>query len=315
MTDLTLTTVPSLAALDWSSTLGLVAGMDGVGPMAVIAAPELYFDYPVKGLVSLAWAQEPYRLVWALRSDGKAVAMTYRRDQEVVGWQRIETDGAIESMAVIPTPDGSSDEIWAVVRREIGGVPQRYIERQAQPFDPVSPDDKHGAIYLDSAVAYQGAAETRFDNLDHLEGKTVQVWADGARRPDTVVTDGAVTLATPASKVLIGLGYASRVTTLRASQPTATGPIQGRGKRIHRTTLRLRDCGGGRIGRKGGRLRDLVFRDGADPLDGAPPWFTGDKRVQIDEGFDTDGRLTLEADGPEPFTLVALISELLVGDD
>ena len=94
-------------------------------------APEAFLKAGASGIVSMVWAQEPYRLVWCRRTDGKVVIMTYRRDENVVAWQRVETDGLVESLAVIPTANGASDEVWACIKRVIDGLEVRYIERLA----------------------------------------------------------------------------------------------------------------------------------------------------------------------------------------
>ncbi len=274
---------------------------------------EAFVSRPATGITSMVWVEEPYRLLWCVRSDGKAVLMTYRRDQDVVAWQRVETDGAIESLTVIPTENGASDEVWASIKRTVNGATVRYIERMAQPHDPTDQDDKSGAIYLDSSLTYSGAATDTFSGLSHLEGETVQVWGDGARLADVTVSGGQITVSESVADLVVGLGYTSRVKTMRHHAELKSGSPQGRYKRIHRTTLRLKDSQGGRVGRE--TLQPIVFRDGDDPLDSSAPLFTGDRRVQIDEGFDREGQITLECDGPEPFTLTALIHELMVGDD
>lgn len=279
----------------------------------VLYAAEAFVSRPATGLTAMVWVEEPYRLLWCVRSDGKAVLMTYRRDQDVVAWQRVETDGAIESLTVIPTANGASDEVWASIRRTINGSTVRYIERMAQPHDPVNEDDKAGAIYLDSCLTYSGVATSTLSGLSHLEGETVQVWGDGSRLADATVSGGQITLTESVTDAVVGLGYTSRLKTLRHHAELKSGSPQGRYKRIHRSTMRLKHSQGGRVGNS--VLQPIVFRDGADPLDSSAPLFTGDRRVQIDEGFDREGQITLECDGPEPFTLTALIHELMVGDD
>jgi hypothetical protein len=67
-----------------------------------------------------------------------------------------------------------------------------------------------------------------FSGLGHLEGRTVKVLADGALHPERVVTGGAITLDHAASKVLVGLGYTSRLKTLRL-EGGAMGTAQGKG--------------------------------------------------------------------------------------
>lgn len=79
-------------------------------------------------IVELAYQQQPDAILWCVRGDGQLIAMTYERDQKVVGWHRHVTDGTVESVATIYGL-GTEDEIWMVVNRTINGVPRRFIER------------------------------------------------------------------------------------------------------------------------------------------------------------------------------------------
>ena len=40
------------------------------------------------GIVEMAYAEEPNSLVWAVREDGQLLSMTFRREEDVVGWTR-----------------------------------------------------------------------------------------------------------------------------------------------------------------------------------------------------------------------------------
>lgn len=79
------------------------------------------------GIVDMAYQQEPYTIVWAVRADGVLLSLTYDRGQNVIGWARRPTNGAFESVACIPA--GDRDQVWVVVRRTVGGVTKRYVER------------------------------------------------------------------------------------------------------------------------------------------------------------------------------------------
>lgn len=79
------------------------------------------------GLGEIAFQQEPDQVVWMVRDDGALVSMSIDRDQDAIGFAHHDTDGEFESIAVIP--DESTDQLWAVVVREINGVTTRYVER------------------------------------------------------------------------------------------------------------------------------------------------------------------------------------------
>jgi hypothetical protein len=55
--------------------------------------------------------------------------MSIDQDQDVIALAQCQTDGLVESVAVIPTADGLADQLWAVVVRTVNGAVVRYIER------------------------------------------------------------------------------------------------------------------------------------------------------------------------------------------
>ncbi|MGI9387670.1 MAG: terminase large subunit domain-containing protein, partial [Methyloligellaceae bacterium] len=76
-------------------------------------------NFKAYGMGREKWQKEPHSVVWAARADGVLLGMTYRREQEVVGWHQHVLGGqadaagastAVEAIAVIPAPDGSRDE-------------------------------------------------------------------------------------------------------------------------------------------------------------------------------------------------------------
>jgi hypothetical protein len=78
------------------------------------------------GISEMAYQQEPDATVWMVRDDGVLVSMAIDRDQDVVAFARHITDGIVESVAAIP--NGSVDQVWLSVQREIDGSTVRYIE-------------------------------------------------------------------------------------------------------------------------------------------------------------------------------------------
>ena len=72
------------------------------------------------------WSEEPNKLVWAVRSDGKLLSMTYMRaaytsqarDEDIFSWARHDTNGLFKSVAVVTEPP--VDAPYFVVQRRIG---------------------------------------------------------------------------------------------------------------------------------------------------------------------------------------------------
>ena len=73
-------------------------------------------------IMEIAYQQQPDAVLWAVRGDGALIAMTYERDQKVVGWHRHTFgDADVESVATI-YGNGTEDELWMVMKRYRGIV-------------------------------------------------------------------------------------------------------------------------------------------------------------------------------------------------
>jgi hypothetical protein len=252
------------------------------------------------GIVQTAYQQQPQSVLWTVTNDGALVGMTYERDQSVVGWHRHVTDGEFESVAVIYGT--GNDEVWVTVKRTIDGDVKRYVER----FNPAEWEAVEDAFYVDSGLTYDGAAATVFSGLDHLEGKTVAILADGAPVPSQVVTAGAVTLANAASVVHIGLPFTTVIEPMRLDADPLAGSSQGNVKIVHQVVARLNKSIGLKYG-DGTFQHTLSFRSSSDPMDAPPPLFTGDKVLEWDGDFELDTRVIITQDQPLPLCLLALV--------
>ena len=270
------------------------------------------------GVSQFNYQQEPYSVIWFVRTDGQLVGLTYERDQDVVGWHRHiiggsfgSGDAVVESVNVIPAPTLDSDEVWMIVKRTINGATVRYIEYITPNFDEDTTTD---AFFVDCGLTYDGVAADVISGLDHLEGETLSVLADGATHPAVVVASGSVTLNREASVVQLGLSYTSDVQTLRIDAGAADGTAQGKTKRIHRIGMRLYKTLGLKFGPNASNLDILPFRTSADEMGNPPALFTGDKSVSWNNGYDTEGYIYMRQDQPLPFTLLGLYPQLVTQD-
>ena len=251
------------------------------------------------------------QVIWVVRSDGVLVACTYNTDQNIFAWHRHSLGGNfggsnafVESVATIPAPDGTHDQVWMIVKRTVNGATVRHIEFFE---DEWFGDDITSMRYVDSApVAYSGAATSSVSGLDHLEGETVQVLADGAAHPDRVVASGAITLDAEYTDILVGLGYVSEIETLKLEPPDPEGGAMGKVARIDHIVLRLFQSLGGDIGPDEDHLDPLVYRDASDPMDTPPPTFTGDKKISFEGGFQREKVILVRQSQPLPLNILAM---------
>jgi hypothetical protein len=152
-----------------------------------------------------------------------------------------------------------------------------------------------------------------FAGLEHLEGESVQVLADGAVIPNAVVTDGKVVLADPYSKVHIGLGYLSELEMLRIEGGSQTGTAQGKIKRVYDISLRFYKTSGGEIGVRG-KTDIIKFRKSSDPMNQPVPLFTGDKLIPFPDGYNREAEIYLKQEQPLPMSILAVMPKLEVFD-
>ncbi len=265
------------------------------------------------GFVEMAYQQEPDSVIWLVRDDGALVALTFQKDQEVVGWHLHQIGGtgvAVESVTAI-SGDGY-DEVWMIVKRTINSVTRRYVEVLQSKFDTARGDAKADAFFVDSGLTYSGSATATLTGLDHLEGETVNIFANGSVYPNQTVTSGQVTGLSPTvTSAVVGLGYDTQITTLRPEAGGDDGTAQGRTKRVFETTFRFLDTLGAEFGLKDGTLDRVLFRSGSDPMDSSPPLFTGDKTVQMHGSWEEGGQVTVKQTQPLPFELSSVITRII----
>ncbi|HQQ75640.1 MAG TPA: hypothetical protein PK031_10870, partial [Pseudomonadales bacterium] len=186
------------------------------------------------GIVDMAYQQEPESILWLVRADGALVSVTIDRDQDVIAWAKHDVGGFVESIASIPAD--ARDDLYLIVRRTINGETARYVERM------------NGLATLDCAVFGTSEAGTdTWSGLDHLEGKTVTVIADGALMNPRVVSGGSITIERPAYSVQIGLPFTPELDLLTPEVGTQSGSSAGSAMRACEISLRIHETKGAKI--------------------------------------------------------------------
>lgn len=249
------------------------------------------------GVVDMAYQQEPESVMWLVRADGALASVTVDREQDVIGWASHTTDGAYESVATVPVAGG--EEAWLVVKRHVNGSDVRYIER----FDT--------SLYTHSAVTASDVdGRAIWGGLGHLEGREVDVVADGVVMQRATVTGGEITLSRNAMAVEIGLPYTTSVRTLRPEVGAPGGSSQGNSMSVREVTLRFLDTIGCRLN---GDV--IAFRDfGQGVLDQPSALFTGDHRLEQLGWSREEAEMLIEQRQPLPFHLLCVILKLTIND-
>lgn len=247
------------------------------------------------GIVQLAFSPAPIPIIWAVTTGGNLLMITYDKDQSVTAWaQSYTVDGVIKDISIIPY--NNTDQVWIAVERTIDGHTYTYIEF----FD--------GSLNTDSAYVGTSTPGQSVWTVAHLNGKTVDIIADGTAMPTQVVTSNQITLPRDAHEVEIGLHYTSTIQTLPPEIPTAVGTSQGQDRSVHKIFVRLLASTGCYINGK-----EISFRKfGTGVLDHPIESFTGDKSMS-NLGWD-DGSVTIEQRLPHAFTCLGVIKKITVND-
>jgi hypothetical protein len=264
------------------------------------------------GIMEFAYQQEPHSIIWAVRGDGVLLALTYYRKEDVVGWSRCPTDGAVESIAVIPSALGdveSEDQVWLVVRRTVGGEVRRFVERIINNEVWTAKKD---FVHLDASLTYSGAPITGPFDMSHLAGRTVSIVADGVILADQVAS-GAMTIPTAAAKVHMGLKYTSKLQPMRIDAGAATGTAQGKKKKVIGATIRFLQTVDPKVGSSEDRLQQITKDTTGRTIIGDN--FSGDLDVSPFPGnWETDGPIIIVQDQPMPMTVLGIMPKLQTND-
>lgn len=357
-----------------------------------VFASHLFDGPPGYTIATWDYQQIPHSVVWACRSDGALLGMTYLREHQVWGWHRHDTtDGQFEQVCCVP--EGDEDAVYVVVCREVDGSSVRYVERMAtrRVADVVD------AFFVDAGLSYDGRnadagltmtlsggstwsftedltltssasffAEAEIGNaivltvdgvtlrltitayssatevtvradrnvpepfrdtaiadwsravdvvagLDHLEGCTVSVLADGNVEPQAVVADGQITLQRPCSVIHVGLPITADIETLNMDMPPgAGGTLADKPKLITRVSLLVESSRGIYVGPDAEHLFEHKQRETenyGDPIALA----TGAIEVPVESVWNDNGRIFIRQADPLPLTVLAAVPSLTAG--
>ena len=267
-----------------------------------------------KSIKAWAYAQAPNSIVWVVMDDGSLVSLTYMREHEVWAWTKHESNGAVFE-DVMSIGEGTEDTPYFLVKRQIGGVWKRYIERMHTRVMA----DVTDAFFVDSGLTYQGDPVNHLTGLSHLEGQEVVALADGNVVRGLTVSGGAVSLTVYASKIHVGLPMTASLQTLDLDLGSVQGlgTVQGRTKSVSEVTMRVQETRGIWTGYKDGLRGDdrlVEYKQRAtEAWDEAIQLYTGDIRMTPHWDWNTAARVWIKQFDPLPMTILAIMPDVTIG--
>ena len=217
----------------------------------------------------------------------------------------ILTHAKVESVAVIDG-DADEDQVWVIVQRWINGAIRRYVE-YFTPFD--FNKDVTAFHYLDSGLSYVGEETSSLTGLDHLEGEVVDVIGEGSTQTSKTVSGGAISIDNATEQAKVGLLYTSDLQTMRLDEGY-TETTQTKTKRIYDLSVRFQDTVGAKVGPDAANLTSIDFRASGSPMNLPIPLFTGDKSVEFDTGYGTEGLVYVQQPQALPMTILGIYPRL-----
>lgn len=291
-----------------------------------VLSSHLFYGFTI---LEWAWAEEPFKVVWATRNDGNLLSLTFLKDQELIAWAHSDTQGSFKSIATVTetVSSGAVDAIYHVIQRTINGNTVQYIERFTELYYPTGATD---AVNVDASIQYNGASALTFSGAQHLAGATVTGLATDNLGRVTVITPfamptnqtGTFTLPAPTSpatgytRVTLGLFYTPQLKTLQLDLGEPT--VQGKRKKITAVTVRCENTLGLQIGSDFNNLvvmKDLVPGNvGSATNQVVTGLVTADARTIIDPKWSVPGQYCIQQPFPYPASILGVIPEIAVGD-
>lgn len=216
--------------------------------------------------------------------DGTMAVFSLLRAQNVIAPSEfITTDGRFVDVSV------DISTIYTVVRRNVNGVNQYYVE--------VFED----GLLTDSAKTGTGVVSTV--SMSHLATETVNIILDGSVQADQAVpAGGTVTLSRASvSSYELGLPMSVEARTMPVDLKLQTGTRIGFKKRIVEVNALVYETQHMKIN---GIL--IPFRAFGDILDEAVDEYTGTKTLHGILGYTQEGKITISQDIPQKMTLLGM---------
>jgi len=204
-----------------------------VGTDITVFSNHLFNGYT---LTQWAYAEEPFKVVWAIRNDGRMLSLTYVKEQEIEGWARHDTNGFFVGVCSVVEPP--VDAIYVITKRYIVGEGKWvfYSERM---------DNRDWANIEECFCVDAGLSLP----MTYPNATLTAASAEGTNNISSVsiISGGSGYVAPVASAIDAsgeGVGATFSVTVSSGSITAITPIIQGTGYTAGRTSIIITDSAG-----------------------------------------------------------------------
>lgn len=256
-----------------------------------------------QSLIDWTYQKNPNSIIWCVRNDGILLALTYIAEHQVIAWSQHRTEGDFKSICSIP--NGYDFDLFTLVVRDERFFLERYSHNNLV-------HDYTGSNFVDSALTYRGVPVSELYGLEHLEGKFVSIWIDGAIHPQRQVLNGKVSLDYSGEIITVGLPFIAELETM----PIELN-IQGQAsislkKQINKVLLKLDKSLGLSCGINDfEKMQEIKWRND-EPYGIPPKAYTGEKEILSNRLADNNITVCLRSTSPAPVTVLSIVTECQV---
>lgn len=280
-------------------------------------------------IVEMVHQEADDQLGWFRDSNKGLFSVTRNRDlnitafhyHPIAGNQIGYANAVVIAICVCPSADGTHDDLYLLINRNINDVSSTYLERINREFERSTVYNTSSSIldkpvYVDSCkIHIAGSVALTHSGFTHLVGEPVQVVADGFYVGTFIVDNsGVITLKVAAKEVIAGLAYTSKIKPSSINMGSVIGTSQGAVKTIDQITFKFVRTIGAKFGIFSDDLYDINFRDPNAAQNDPIALFTGDKEISAPLGWDTSLSPLLIQELPFPMEVTAMICRGVLND-
>jgi len=207
------------------------------GTDITVFANHLFIGYTLR---QWAYAEEPFKFVWAVRNDGRLLSLTYVKEQEIQGWSRHDTNGLFVGVCSVIEPP--VDAIYVITKRYITGEGEwvYYSERMdnreweevedcfcvdagltlpmTYPAATLTPESADGTNNISSTIVINGGSGYTAPTASAIDSSGVGSGATFS----VSLSGGVITAVTP---IVQGTDYTAGITSIIITDSTGSGAV------------------------------------------------------------------------------------------